>query len=336
MNALFSLVFILLGTFQYPLQTDKMLATGHASSVHDALVDPTGHYLATCSSDRVAKVFVRAGGAPHATWGFLCEAQNNNGPVLKVGWAHPFFGAVLATASMDRTIHVYLVKQETSGARLLPLAVRQDFERDMIFDLSFAPPQLGLLLASACGDGILRVHDVHVAESCYKVAPSGEAELSPVLSTAWSQSLLDPLIACGCQNGLAYFYRHDAAAKGLVRVGCYGPDGVVPVELRAGSPVVSLAWAPPLGRPYQLLAIGSQSCIVVLRMFPLFVVGDARGIGGAFRCEAVTLVEAGAVKVSWNVTGTTLAAAGESHQSVRLFQQSFETDEFVWRRVTDT
>jgi protein transport protein SEC13 len=73
--------------------------------VHDVAVDYYGKRLATCSSDRLIKLFaVGAGDVPTTA---LATLAGHEGPVWQVAWAHPKFGSILASCSYDRQVIVW-------------------------------------------------------------------------------------------------------------------------------------------------------------------------------------------------------------------------------------
>jgi protein transport protein SEC13 len=71
--------------------------------VHDAQLDYYGRRLATCSSDKMVKVFEVVG--EHHT--HLADLRGHEGPVWQVAWAHPKYGSLLASCSFDHRIIVW-------------------------------------------------------------------------------------------------------------------------------------------------------------------------------------------------------------------------------------
>ena len=82
--------------------------TGHLDLVHDAQFDFYAKRVATCSSDRLVKVFrVEAGAAGEDCYVQTGEIAAHEGPVWQVAWAHPQFGSLLATCGYDRRVMVF-------------------------------------------------------------------------------------------------------------------------------------------------------------------------------------------------------------------------------------
>ena len=73
--------------------------------IHDVQLDYYGKRLATCSSDRIIKIFDVT---PDQTQHQLSASfQAHEGPVWQVAWAHPKFGSILASCSYDRRVCVW-------------------------------------------------------------------------------------------------------------------------------------------------------------------------------------------------------------------------------------
>ncbi len=81
--------------------------SGHQDLIHDAQFDFYGRRVATCSSDRVVKVFqVEAGERGEDRYALTGEIAQHEGPVWQVAWAHPQFGSLLASCGYDRRVVV--------------------------------------------------------------------------------------------------------------------------------------------------------------------------------------------------------------------------------------
>lgn len=84
--------------------SEQVVESGHQDVVHDVAMDFYGKRLASCSSDRLIKVFaVGSSDAPTA----LATLSGHEGPVWQVAWAHPKFGSILASCSYDRRVVIW-------------------------------------------------------------------------------------------------------------------------------------------------------------------------------------------------------------------------------------
>lgn len=85
--------------------SEQVVESGHQDVVHDVAVDYYGKRMASCSSDRLIKVFaVGSGDVPTMP---LASLSGHEGPVWQVAWAHPKFGSILASCSYDRKVIVW-------------------------------------------------------------------------------------------------------------------------------------------------------------------------------------------------------------------------------------
>ena len=85
--------------------SEQVVESGHQDVVHDVAVDYYGKRLASCSSDRLIKVFaIGAGDVPTTA---LATLSGHEGPVWQVAWAHPKFGSILASCSYDRKVVIW-------------------------------------------------------------------------------------------------------------------------------------------------------------------------------------------------------------------------------------
>lgn len=75
----------------------------------DIAMDWYGRRLASCSIDRLIRIYRRvhepSGGIKLVEESVL--PVNHTAAILRLAWAHPEFGQVLASCSCDRTVIVY-------------------------------------------------------------------------------------------------------------------------------------------------------------------------------------------------------------------------------------
>jgi len=114
------------------LTTVSRVDVGHDDLIHDVAFDFYGQRMATCSSDQTVKVFDLSGKVGpdlffflfHNThdvpkdetgknvWNKNDEFKAHDASVLRVAWAHPEFGQVLATCSVDRIVRIWEEQQQ--------------------------------------------------------------------------------------------------------------------------------------------------------------------------------------------------------------------------------
>jgi WD40 repeat protein len=82
----------------------QRFATKHEDLIHDVSYDYFGKRLATCSSDRVIRVWDLD---DRQEWRCSGEWTAHNGSIWKVHWAAPEYGQILASCSFDRTVCIW-------------------------------------------------------------------------------------------------------------------------------------------------------------------------------------------------------------------------------------
>jgi protein transport protein SEC13 len=118
---------------------------------HDVQLDYYGKRLATCSSDRMIKIFDVSPDQTHHQ--LSATIQAHEGPVWQVAWAHPKFGSILASCSYDRKVCVWKETQPQQWSKVYEYADHQS----SVNSIAFAPHELGLKIAAASADGTLSI-----------------------------------------------------------------------------------------------------------------------------------------------------------------------------------
>ncbi|KAG2002307.1 protein transporter SEC13 [Coprinopsis cinerea AmutBmut pab1-1] len=133
------------------------IETAHEDMIHDAQLDYYGKRLATCSSDRTVKVFdVIDGDAQRSTNGQTLKGHT--GPVWQVAWAHPKFGHILASCSYDGKVLIWKEQQGQGAASGSWIKIKEHtLHTASVNSVSWAPHELGAILACASSDGKLSV-----------------------------------------------------------------------------------------------------------------------------------------------------------------------------------
>lgn len=137
----------------------KPFDSGHEDLVHDVVYDFYGRYVATCSSDQHIKVFK----ADKQTnkWELSDSWKAHDSSIVAIDWALPEFGRIIASVSYDKTLKLWEEnpdQEECSGKRWNLLCVLND-SQGALYDVKFAPPHLGLKLATIGNDGTLRIYE---------------------------------------------------------------------------------------------------------------------------------------------------------------------------------
>ena len=148
----------------------EILDTEHKEFVHYAAFDHFGKRLATCSADQSIKIWQKS---QAGKWVKACSFQAHEAPVIKVKWAHPDQGSILASFSSDSCVIVWEEKKKTSfykgGQEMVPededyttsfvQRAKLTDTKERIEDIKFGPRHLNLMLATASADGYLRIYE---------------------------------------------------------------------------------------------------------------------------------------------------------------------------------
>ncbi|KAJ7209511.1 WD40-repeat-containing domain protein [Mycena pura] len=323
------------------------IETAHEDMIHDAQLDYYGKRLATCSSDRTVKVFDVVEGDTQKVGKTL---TGHTGPVWQVAWAHPKFGNILASCSYDGKVLIWKEQQSPSNTNMWTKIREHTLHTASVNSVSWAPHELGAILACASSDGKLSVltfknDDQWLADifpghaiGCNAVSWAPAAPPGSLITPAAHHlqsipSALPPappapskrFASAGCDN--------------LVRIWGYREDqqAWVEEEILEGHTdwVRDVAWAPSVGLARSYIATASQDRTVcvwvkdapngqwVRSVLDPASTGDGPATGGKFP-DVVW-------RVSWSLAGNLLAVScGDG--KVTLWKENLKG---VWECVSD-
>ncbi|ODV93497.1 hypothetical protein PACTADRAFT_52073 [Pachysolen tannophilus NRRL Y-2460] len=244
----------------------KPFATGHEELIHNVAYDFYGKQLATCSSDQHIKVFDLD--PLTSTWVLNDSWKAHDSSVVKVVFASPEFGHILASISFDRTIKIWeedFDEQNGSGRRWKKMATISD-SYGPLYDISFAPSHLGLRIGTIGNDGILRVYDAiepsdirhwTLTNEINVLSSPPAPQLQSDFSLSWCPSRFssEKLVVCALDQG--FIYQKNKNDKFVLATQLPEHNGLIR----------SVSWAPSMGRYYQLIATGCKDGLV--RIFKL-------------------------------------------------------------------
>lgn len=283
----------------------------HEDVVHDIAFDYYGNRFATCSSDKKIKVWDL--NEDSGEWYCSDISGAHLDSVWRLSWAHPEFGQIIASCSEDKAIHIWeeqdVVNRMDIGSRWQRKAQLTESKKP-VTDVKFAPRHLGLKLASASGDGMVRVYEASDVFSLnfWPLQSSFQAELTTgreyesehgLTCLAWNDCQFEPSkIAVGGHSKRVTVWTCDAGGKWSMEL-----------TLDAHTEAVhDVAWAPAMGRSYHLIATAGRE-----KSFKIHAL--ARKEGGVLEYVAgsskTIQTSAEVWRVSWNATGTVLATSSE-------------------------
>jgi len=253
------------------------IETAHEDMIHDAQLDYYGKRLATCSSDRLVKVFDVVDGETQRP-GSGHTLKGHGGPVWQVAWAHPKYGHILASCSYDGKVLIWKEQQAQGPTAGSWIKIKEHtLHTASVNSVSWAPHELGAILACASSDGKLSVlsfkndgqWDADIfnghAIGCNAVSWA-PAVIPGSLFTPQSQA------APGQppQSNQTFSVKRFASAgcDNLVKIWGYRDDSQSWVEEESLEGhtdwVRDVAWAPNIGLPRSYIATASQDKTVLI------------------------------------------------------------------------
>ena len=362
-------------------QASTSFPSGHLDYLHDVCYDWYGDRLATCSADHRIRIFQRipptpvaaastfspSSSSPSSLPPYVCvaELRGHSGSIHRLSFCHPEFGTLLASCSSDRNVLIHEEQRDaasltpphstststsTSTPTLTPtprpgyawktVAHLRDSKVSVV-DCEFAPPHLGLLLATLGIDGRLRIYENRDLMSPFAWGPRDEihcadpaaAAAGPITCSAlaWNPSPFDPaMLAVACNHSVRV-YECERGSNGKWRSLVTWSD--------SDDLIHDVAWAPNVGRSYHLIASAGKDGVVrvyTLRWEDRTAAGGAGGVAGGSWQHALVGVLRGheqqVWRVSWNVSGSMLASTGDDG-CTRVWKSDYNLQ---WKQIAQT
>eukprot|EP00871_Galdieria_phlegrea_P005133 jgi/Galph1/5620/GphlegSOOS_G4258.1 len=312
------------------------------SFIQDIAYDYYGKRLVTVSIGRDICIWSKKQGTED--WQCTCKWKGHEGPILSASWAHPSFGSLIATGSYDRRVIVW-EESDTCGSSSFhetgqgwcALAHLVD-AREEVRQVQFAPPHLGLIFASGSADGFIRIY------SCLDMADLHQWPLvveldaeSPVTSLCWNPSTDSPAVLAVASYRDCRIWQLDKEKKSwetkylLCTWERFSSDSRATKE-EEESFFCSVAWAPHVGRSYELIAVGCFDGTVLIFKLPRMSDNKKdKNQAVEEKFTPIAVLHHGQQKISrlqWNVVGSILASSGEDSE-IRLWK-AVPSDLKIW------
>ncbi len=241
--------------------------------------------------------------------------QAHDASVTKLGWANPEFGNVLISAGLDQTIRVWEEEEEAKGKKWMEKAKIQE---KGIQEMRIGPHWQGLKLGVVTANGRFKVYEAPDVLNVSTWTLVEDLLVSAVLKEGADEYTFDWCYSKSWAMSAAISTGKETGVK-IYRVDSVSGKFVFSESLRGHTDLVTcIAWAPCLGRSFQLIATGCRD--MKLRIFK--VTEDKNK-----KLVAEVLSEIKCVseiwRLEWNITGTMLASADASGV-VNLWKQSFK------------
>ncbi|XP_004245531.3 protein SEH1 [Solanum lycopersicum] len=289
----------------------------------------SGHRLAAGSTDGTLFVFDSTDPASSVFSG-SSKFKVHESSIVKVVWAPPEYGDVVACICADGSLLLW--EEVVEDSELLQWKLCKCFDRisSLVLDVQFGVSQTSLKLVAAYSDGQVKVFELldpfelknwqlqaefqNVIES---VSKFGNVSCRSA-SIAWN-----PLKGEIQQSSFVLGFDSDTPHLNSSKVWEFDQDHqrwlpVAELALPAdkADPVSTVAWAPNIGRPYELIAVATCKEIA------LWHVGSNPDSDGRLSVEKVAMLsthDSEVWQMEWDMSGMTLATTG-SDGVVRLWQ----------------
>ncbi|KAL3331465.1 hypothetical protein AABB24_035007 [Solanum stoloniferum] len=289
----------------------------------------SGHRLAAGSTDGTLSIFSSTDPASSV---FNCSSKFkvHESSIVKVVWAPPEYGDAVACICADGSLLLW--EEVVEDSELLQWKLCKCFDRisSQVLDVQFGVSQTSLKLVAPYSDGQVKVFELldpfelknwqlqaefqNVIES---VSKFGNVSCRSA-SIAWN-----PLKGEIQQSSFVLGFDSDTPHLNSSKVWEFDQDHqrwlpVAELALPAdkADPVSTVAWAPNIGRPYELIAVATCKEIA------LWHVGSNPDSDGRLSVEKVAMLsthDSEVWQMEWDLSGMTLATTG-SDCVVRLWQ----------------
>ena len=232
-------------------------------------------------------------------WQLATQWKAHISPVYSCSLSHPYFGSLLATCSSEVIIWEQIPNQRTPFIE----RCRLNEARDIVDVCNFAPQSVGLKLSTVSRDGFLRFYipSELISLSQWTMIEEIQFSRTAVEFVKQSYSTDDDKVVVIYPNAVAIYVNvNNAMSKSF--------------EAPLSDKPISCAFAPTMGRNFDLIAVGTEEGRLLIYKLP----------NESKEAEDVS-IESLTGKISeleWNITGTELLA-------------TTETDVYKWQKNSD-
>ncbi|KAJ2689818.1 epoxide hydrolase, soluble (sEH) [Coemansia spiralis] len=234
------------------MEQEMCIPVNHDDFIHDVVYNFYGTRMATGASDRCIKIW--DWNKQTGQWILNESILAHDSSVIRLSWAHPEFGQVLASCSLDRSVKIWVevdptTKNETSRWRL----VATQNHSAAVHSIAFAPEYTNLTIAAACSDGKVIFYSPSDPVKMDNWSNSGIIDFAPGVTTDSD----GPLCLSWCKSRFAapHMIVIGGSKENCIRVYKQTNVFVEMLELdRYEGAVLDVSWAPSMGRSYHLIA----------------------------------------------------------------------------------
>ncbi|KAG6388234.1 hypothetical protein SASPL_153434 [Salvia splendens] len=258
--------------------------------------------------------------------------EAHNGSIVKVVWAPPEYGDAVACISEDGNLSLWEEVVDDAEGPHWKMCKCFDMNTSQVLDVQFGYGQTSLKLVAAYSDGQVKIHELLDTLELEKWQLQAEFQnVIDLVSKFGNVSCLSASISWNPerievrQSSFVLGFNSTTPSLNSAKVWEFDLDHQrwLPVaELSLpedkGDQVSSVAWAPNIGRPYELIAVATQKGISIWQL------GSNPDHDGRLSVHRVALLsghENEVWEMEWDMSGMTLATTG-SDGVVRLWQSN--------------
>ncbi|XP_058224641.1 protein SEH1 [Rhododendron vialii] len=291
----------------------------------------SGQRMATGSTDGTLAIF---DSVDPTSSSFTCSSRSkvHEASIVKVVWVPPEYGDAVACIYADGTLSLW--EEVVEDSRPLQWKLCKDFDKssNQVLDVQFGVSLIGLKMVAAYSDGHLKVYELldplelknwqlqaefqNVIDSVSKFGKaaclSASVSWSPERGESQQLSFVLGFNSNIMQLNSAKVWEFDQDHQRWLPVA----ELALPEE--KGDPVYAVAWAPNIGRPYEVIATATHKGIAIWHL------GLNPDLDGRLSVEKVASLsghEGGVWEMEWDMSGMTLATTG-GDGVVRLWQSN--------------
>lgn len=291
-----------------------------------------GQRMATGSIDGTLAIF---DSPDPASSSFDCTFRTkvHVGAVYKVLWAPPEYGDAVACVLADGSLSLWEEVADEGMSIQWKLCKSFESKSVRVLDIQFGLSETSLKLVAAHSDGYIKVYELldplelknwHLQAEFQNVA-NAVSKIGRVSCSSASISWIPQKIE-NQQLSFVVGFNSDIPQLNSAKVWEFDQmhqrwlpvAGLASSEDNGGDPVHAVAWAPNIGRPYEIIAVSTQKGIAIWH------VGLHPDVDGRLSVEQIALLSGhkGEVwQMEWDMSGMTLASTG-SDGLVRLWQSN--------------
>ncbi|XP_051151230.1 protein SEH1 isoform X1 [Andrographis paniculata] len=259
--------------------------------------------------------------------------------ILKVVWVPPEYGDAVACVCADGTLSLWEEVAEDAGGNRWKMCKCFDRDKSQVLDVQFGNSHTCLKLVAAYSDGQVKIYEVLDTLELEKWQLQAEfqnvVDLVSKFRNASCQSASiswNPQKNEGQHSSFVLGFNSNVPTLNSAKVWEFDLDHQrwLPVaELSSpedkGDQVYAVAWAPNIGRPYELIGVATQKGISI---WHLSTNPDADGRLSTHKIAMLSNQDSEVWEMEWDMSGMTLATTG-SDGTVGLWQSNLNG---VWHQ----